>query len=192
MANTRRYAASWCEVVQPPVGLKEMTRSSLRHALISTLDHFKRPANEGSVRLLYCHYVFDDQVEDFDLIIRSLKRLGTFVSTDVCIEMLSGIREVDGSYFHLSFDDGFRNVCVNAAPILQRHHVPAFFLCPLRSCLPISRGLKNSVCTQQTIRLLWKWPHGPILRSLLQPGVRSGHTHELMHVSRKFPGTALA
>ncbi len=130
MIKKQRYATSWHEVVPPHAGLKERIRSSLRYTAISTLAHFKRPANVGSLRLLYCHYVFDDQIENFDLIICRLKRLGTFVSTDVCVEMLNGIREIDRSYIHLSFDDGFKNVCVNALPILQRHQVPAIFFVP--------------------------------------------------------------
>jgi peptidoglycan/xylan/chitin deacetylase (PgdA/CDA1 family) len=44
--------------------------------------------------------------------------------------MLSGEREIDGRYFHLSFDDGFRNVFTNAVPILKRQQVPAITFVP--------------------------------------------------------------
>jgi peptidoglycan/xylan/chitin deacetylase (PgdA/CDA1 family) len=128
--TTQRFATSWRDVVQAPVGLKGNIRSILRTTTLSTLANFKRPADKGSLRLLYCHYVLDDQIEDFDLIIRTLKGLGTFVTTEECMEMLHGTREIDSTYFHISFDDGFKNICVNASPILKQYDVPSIFFVP--------------------------------------------------------------
>jgi peptidoglycan/xylan/chitin deacetylase (PgdA/CDA1 family) len=67
---------------------------------------------------------------DFERIIVRLKEMGEFVRTDELISMLSGERPVDGRYFHLSFDDGFRNNYTNAVPILKKHEVPAIFFVP--------------------------------------------------------------
>ena len=44
--------------------------------------------------------------------------------------MVAGKRPIDDKYFHLSFDDGLRNVFTNAIPILRKHHVPAIFFVP--------------------------------------------------------------
>jgi peptidoglycan/xylan/chitin deacetylase (PgdA/CDA1 family) len=44
--------------------------------------------------------------------------------------MLQGKRAIDGRYFHLSFDDGFRNNFTNALPVLIEHKVPAIFFVP--------------------------------------------------------------
>ena len=50
-----------------------------------------------------------------------LKSIGTFVDTDTLISMLNGNKKVDKKYFHLSFDDGFKNNFTNAFPILLKH-----------------------------------------------------------------------
>jgi peptidoglycan/xylan/chitin deacetylase (PgdA/CDA1 family) len=130
VSTTHRFANSWREIVSSPVGLKANIRSLVRNTTISTLASFKRPADTGSLRLLFCHYVLDDQIEDFDLIISTLKKMGTFVTTSECMEMLDGTREIDRTYFHISFDDGFKNICVNASPILKKHEVPSIFFVP--------------------------------------------------------------
>ena len=44
--------------------------------------------------------------------------------------MLEGREPIDRPYFHLSFDDGFRNVYTNALPVLERHGVPAIAFVP--------------------------------------------------------------
>jgi peptidoglycan/xylan/chitin deacetylase (PgdA/CDA1 family) len=64
------------------------------------------------------------------MIIKNLKQLGTFVDTDTCIGMVEGRLPIDGQYFHLSFDDGFRNVFRNAIPILRELQVPAIVFVP--------------------------------------------------------------
>lgn len=81
---------------------------------------------------LYCHYVFEDQRARFDELITQpqLKRIGSFVDADTCVDMLEGRVDIDGRYFHLSFDDGFRNVFTNAIPILGEHGVPATIFVP--------------------------------------------------------------
>lgn len=84
------------------------------------------PALQG----IYCHYVFDDQVERFRRILEQLLTVGEFVDSDTCLSMLRGEREIDARYFHLSFDDGFRNVFTNAAPILRDLDVPAIAFVP--------------------------------------------------------------
>jgi peptidoglycan/xylan/chitin deacetylase (PgdA/CDA1 family) len=98
--------------------------------MLSTLGRLKRGMADRFVRCLYCHYVFDDQVADFERIILWLKSVGTFVDSAALIDMLTGVRPVDGRYFHLSFDDGFRNNFTNALPILRKHAVPAMFFVP--------------------------------------------------------------
>ena len=85
---------------------------------------------EPVLRLLYCHYVFDDQVRAFERILRELQRLGRFVTTAEALDVLHGRRALDGPAFHLSFDDGFANVASNAAPLMRRLGVPAAFFVP--------------------------------------------------------------
>jgi len=82
------------------------------------------------LKALFCHYVFDDQKATFERLIQELMALGAFVNTDTCIDMVTGKKAIDGRYFHLSFDDGFRNVATNAIPILRKYDVPAIVFVP--------------------------------------------------------------
>ena len=89
-----------------------------------------RPANDGAVRCLYLHYVYDDQVDAFrDLLVR-LKKMGCFLTTTELLEVQRGERDIDGPAFHLSFDDGFDNVYRNAFPVLEELGVHALFFVP--------------------------------------------------------------
>ena len=128
LTNSIKYIANWKNAAPAPVG--NPVRRLVRHALLSTLSEFKKIRSNHFLRAIYCHYVFDDQRERFEEIITELKKIGTFVDTDTCVDMLSGRRPIDGQYLHLSFDDGFRNIFTNAVPILKRHQVPATFYVP--------------------------------------------------------------
>jgi peptidoglycan/xylan/chitin deacetylase (PgdA/CDA1 family) len=125
-----RYATSWKEGASRPKGAKGRVRSLLRHAALTALSRIRSGEGDTFLRALYCHSVFDDQRERFERLIVELQRMGTFITTDRCLDMHEGKRAIDGRYFHLSFDDGFRNLFTNAVPILQRHHVPALVLVP--------------------------------------------------------------
>jgi peptidoglycan/xylan/chitin deacetylase (PgdA/CDA1 family) len=101
--------------------------------LLGLFDRFEgvvRAEEDAFLRCLYCHYVFDDQARRFEQLITQLSRIGRFVDTPTCVSILEGRRPLDGKYFHLSFDDGFRNLFTNALPILRRHEIPAAFFVP--------------------------------------------------------------
>jgi peptidoglycan/xylan/chitin deacetylase (PgdA/CDA1 family) len=74
--------------------------------------------------------VFDDQVEQFRIILRRLKAIGTFVSTENVLQMIRGSKPIDRCYFHLSFDDGYDNVYRNAFPLLKELGLPAAVFVP--------------------------------------------------------------
>ncbi len=82
------------------------------------------------LRLLYCHYVFADQRKKFDSILRYLQSIGEFVSTDQVLDVLHGRSPLLRNSFHLSFDDGLKNVVVNALPILRDRGIPAILFVP--------------------------------------------------------------
>jgi peptidoglycan/xylan/chitin deacetylase (PgdA/CDA1 family) len=124
------YATSWKQVTPLAAGAAEHLRAFARDAALAVLAQTQRTSAPRFLRCLFCHYVFDDQVESFKRAIVALKALGTFVTTDTCVRMLGGEMPIDGRYFHLSFDDGFRNNFTNALPILREHGVPAAFFVP--------------------------------------------------------------
>ena len=128
--NEDKYATRWRQAAAIDYSLKGRVKSSLRHVALTAMALFGRPFEDRFLRCLYCHYVFDDLVVQFENMITKLKAIGTFIDTDTCIDMLEGRREIDNKYFHLSFDDGFRNVFTNAFPVLKQHNVPAIFFVP--------------------------------------------------------------
>ena len=128
--NDNNYATHWKQAVPLPSGIVGKSRALLRDVVLSIYSVTNRKLEENYLRCLYCHYVFDDQREEFELSITELMKVGEFVDTDTCIQMLQGKQEIDKRYYHLSFDDGFRNNFTNALPILRKHKVPAIFFVP--------------------------------------------------------------
>jgi len=124
------YATQWQQAAPIPSGFRNKARAFLRNSILSFSSVIKKGQGDTYLRCLYCHYVFDDQREEFEKLIVKLKKIGHFVNTDECIEMLHGNIKIDKRYFHLSFDDGFRNNFTNAFPILKKHNVPAIFYVP--------------------------------------------------------------
>lgn len=111
--------------VEETGGLKEHGRAMGRSLLLSILGGLVPLPKRPFLRALYFHRVADHQANDFALLIERLKRIGEFVSTEALISMLEERTPLDGKFFHLSFDDGYRNVFRNAAPLLRRLEIPA-------------------------------------------------------------------
>lgn len=120
----------YARIFEEGVCKRPSLRSAARACLLSGLGAFERRTLSPGLRCVFCHYVFDDQIALFERHIIALRRLGTFVDTATCLDMVEGRRAIDGSYLHLSFDDGFKNVLSNAVPVLCRHQVPALFFVP--------------------------------------------------------------
>lgn len=138
-----RYASNFQDAFYPPKGtarVKELTRRAII-SLLAALPTSNRPP---SLRLLYCHYVFDDQVKRFETTLRALLSLGDFVDSATLIKIIAGTHTLTRDVFHLSFDDGFKNVISNAMPILRRYGIPAIFFVPTSQVLeeagPLSRS----------------------------------------------------
>ena len=124
------YATHWKQATRQPSGIIPRLRATARHAALSASSAMNRSLGDKFLRCMYCHYVFDDQRGEFERQILQLQEIGSFVDTDTCIRMIKGEQEIDGRYYHLSFDDGFRNNFTNAFPILEEHDVPAIFFVP--------------------------------------------------------------
>jgi peptidoglycan/xylan/chitin deacetylase (PgdA/CDA1 family) len=130
MSSTSRYATRSHEAVTPGHGLARRVRAATRSAVLSGLGALSVPRRGAFVRCIYGHYVFDDQVARFRKVLTEIRRLGEFVNTDACVQMLRGEVPIDGRYFHLSFDDGLRNLYTNAAPVLVDLNIPAIVFVP--------------------------------------------------------------
>ena len=127
-----RYAKLWREAVPQQGTIKKKIRAVLRNSALSLLSIYNPKIKPNFLRSIYCHYVFDDQKNKFEKIIITLKNMGDFISTDDFLKLLKEEKEIKGNYFHLSFDDGFRNIYTNAYPILLKHNIPAITFIPTK------------------------------------------------------------
>lgn len=105
--------------------LKGRIRRGARHGLLSLLGRWSRPSSIPALRLLYCHSVFDDQRAGFAAAIDDLMHVGDFIGTKDVLGVLSGERVLTRHAFHMSFDDGQKNIVSNALPILRERAIPA-------------------------------------------------------------------
>lgn len=126
----RKYAVQWQQAAEVPSDIKGKLRATIRSIYLSISSAIQKKEDDNFLRCLFCHYVFDNQREDFKLLLKELLSNGEFVNTETCIDMLKGKRKIDKRYYHLSIDDGFRNNFTNALPILKKYNVPAIFFVP--------------------------------------------------------------
>lgn len=115
--------------MRPKRGLHRI-RSIARECVLSARGFISRPSDTPGLRILYCHYVFYDQRREFENIIRYLQGIGKFVGIDEVVAILEGKKSIEHNLFHLTFDDGFKNIVTNALPIIGEHDVPATFFVP--------------------------------------------------------------
>lgn len=84
----------------------------------------------GWIRFPYYHHVFDDEQRGFARQIDYLKQFGDMISLEQAVAMLESGDPIDGRYFCITFDDGFKNCITNAMPILVDKKAPAAFFLP--------------------------------------------------------------
>ena len=135
------YVTKWGELRQ--ILGEDRPAAQLRRLALSALAALATPKPQNALRVLCSHYVFDDQIEDFDRKIKFLLTIGAFVDAAGVLAHLRGETTSDRPLFHLTFDDARRNVVTNALPVLRAHGVPAtFFVATSRlgAHLPMSRG----------------------------------------------------
>lgn len=83
--------------------------------------------SSGWIRFPYYHHVFEDELAGFSRQLEYLGRFGDFISLSDAVGMLEKSDSIDGNYFCITFDDGFKNNATNAAPILLDKGIPAAF-----------------------------------------------------------------
>lgn len=105
-------------------------RAAARYGFLSFAGAFRRFGSATSLRCLYMHSVYDDQVHHFRAMLRALKGHGRFVTTQEVVEVVEGTRSIGEHCFHLSFDDGFDNNYRNVFPVLEELEIPATFFVP--------------------------------------------------------------
>ena len=149
MSLDYKYINKINKAVPPPNNFLKRFRFLFRKKVLDYLSLINMNNEKSFMRCLYCHYVFDDQIEDFEKLIFELKNIGDFVNTDTCIDILNNKKIIDGKYFHLSFDDGFKNNFTNAIPVLVKYNVPAIFFIPT-SLIGSSWDQSKEFCLERT------------------------------------------
>jgi peptidoglycan/xylan/chitin deacetylase (PgdA/CDA1 family) len=102
-------------------------RRALRRAVLAALARRPRQPRPG-VRIVHYHYVFDDERDAF---LRQLEFLAATYRPVSLSEAANRLRDgrIEGREVVVTFDDGFRNQVVNAAPLLaERGFSACFFL----------------------------------------------------------------
>jgi peptidoglycan/xylan/chitin deacetylase (PgdA/CDA1 family) len=106
-------------------------RSSARTAALQVVAAVRTQSlADDAIHFPYYHWVLDDERTGFDRQLRELKLLGDFISLDDAVTLLSSGEPIEGRYFCITFDDGFRNNLTTALPILVERDVSAAFFLP--------------------------------------------------------------
>lgn len=106
-------------------------RGLLRDSAVFALSMGRSIAKtSGWIRFPYYHHVFDDERRGFSRQLDYLKQFGDMIPLSAAVAMLESGAPIDGRYFCITFDDGFKNCLTNAAPILVDKGVSAAFFLP--------------------------------------------------------------
>lgn len=101
-------------------------RSFARNTVIRVLSWSRKPGRPGGrVHFPFYHTVFDDERQGFADQLDWMRRYGEFIGLNDAVALLTGGGSIDGTYFCVTFDDGFKNNATNALPILVDKDVPA-------------------------------------------------------------------
>ncbi len=143
------FATKFLDGVNQPKTLKERARFFSRELYLNLATRFNTNIQESFLRCIYCHYVFNDQINQFEKHIINLKKTGQFINTERLLRMLTGKETIKGRYYHLSFDDGFKNNLLNAIPILEKYNIPALFFIPT-SIINAKYSVVKDYCIETT------------------------------------------
>jgi peptidoglycan/xylan/chitin deacetylase (PgdA/CDA1 family) len=142
------------------IGFGKKLRTRVRDLTILSLSIGRSIGGQpGSIRFPYYHHVFDDECRGFSRQLDFFRRHGEFLSIDEAVKLLASGDPIDGNYFCITFDDGFKNNATNAVPILVEKEVPAAFF--------IVTGLIGTDYQKDRDRLLKFYDHGQILMEFL-------------------------
>lgn len=106
-------------------GVKARGRALARDLALRALSLGGRPSTGEEIRFPFWHHVFDDERQGFARQLAWMKGRGDFIGFSDAVSLLASGGKIGGRYFCLSFDDGFKNVLTNAAPILDQEGATA-------------------------------------------------------------------
>lgn len=112
-----------------PVQLK--LRSAVKQVAINLIAFNKSISTSNSwIRFPYYHHVFDDEKKGFERQLRYLKNFGEFISMDEVVQLIERKEPLDGRYFCVSFDDGYRCLYSNMVDVTAPMDIPVIIYLP--------------------------------------------------------------
>jgi peptidoglycan/xylan/chitin deacetylase (PgdA/CDA1 family) len=110
---------------------KKKLRYIARNLAIQTLSLKKSISkNNNCIQFPYYHHVFDDENKGFEKQLNYLKNYGDFISMDQASTLLNNEKTINGRYFCVSFDDGFRNTYSNMLEVTDKLDIPVIVYLP--------------------------------------------------------------
>ncbi len=130
MSKRLKPIANYGEFLAAHTSRKRLRRV-FRDATVSLFSMMCRmPTGSNWLRFPYYHHVLDDETKGFRRHLRFFQETGDIISLPVAIEMLESGEPINGRYFVITFDDGFKNCATNAVPILLDCGATAAFFLP--------------------------------------------------------------
>lgn len=121
------YVNKWRDVRATADSASSVVRRAARHVILSAGGCLVPNPSGPFLKCIHCHWVFDDCINEFRQLMEWFLDVGEFVKTDTAVSIARGDLPLDGRYFHLSFDDGFKNQLSNGVPVLRKLNIPALF-----------------------------------------------------------------
>ncbi len=109
---------------------RERIRTRARDGAVTLMSLRRSVPRTNWIRFPYYHHVFDDQRASFDAHLRWMKNVSDPMSLDDAVAMLDSDEPLDGRYFCVTFDDGYKSCVTNAVPVLVEQNVPGAFFIP--------------------------------------------------------------
>ena len=112
---------------------KMRIRTLIRDQIVKGLSLPRKiPTTINWIRFPYYHHIFDDELFSFESQLKYFSNYGDFISIDDAVDMLNSNQPIDGRYFCITFDDGFKNCITNVMPFFLKFKVPVSFYIPTK------------------------------------------------------------
>jgi peptidoglycan/xylan/chitin deacetylase (PgdA/CDA1 family) len=130
MDQTYQPVRTYAEFTNHYSALQKL-RTVLRNAVVTGRSVARSIRRQpGNIAFPYYHHIFDDERRPFERQLDFLRGFGEFISLGDAVKMLTAGDTIDGQYFCITFDDGFKNVLTNALPIMTDKGAPLAIFVP--------------------------------------------------------------
>lgn len=177
------YTTDYKDIIkEKPFSFRSMAREIALTGLVfgSKFQNVDKILKKPRVQFLYVHHVFDDERQNFELLIKELIKNYEFISYSDAVEKITS-NSIDRPYISISSDDNFKNN-LNAVEILNRYDIKACFFIN-----PDTMGLKDAHTIRKFCKSRLNFPPTEFLdwndvNSLMKNGHEIG-SHTMGHIN---------